>query len=158
MASTSLGDSRLSSPSEIIKSMAELLREAGNSRALGATTFVTERENLHSSPAIRIAGRAAMELAEVGPDDIDHVDLYSCFPSAVQIGATELGLSQDRQLTVTGGLTFAGGPLNNYVTHGIATMVAQQRRLDINPMTGVEIHKLIDDLYATPPEETTSAP
>ena len=33
------------SPSEIIKSMAELLREAGNSRALGATTFVTEREN-----------------------------------------------------------------------------------------------------------------
>ena len=46
----------------------------------------------------------------------------SCFPSAVQIAATELGLGVDRQLTQTGGLTFAGGPLNNYVTHSIATM------------------------------------
>jgi len=28
----------------------------------------------------------------------------------------------NRPLTVTGGLTFAGGPWNNYVTHSIATM------------------------------------
>ena len=87
------------------------------------TPAVTERENLHSSPAIRVAGARCMKLADAGPDDIAHVDLYSCFPSAVQIGASELGLSLDRQLTVTGGLTFAGGPLNNYVTHSIATMV-----------------------------------
>jgi acetyl-CoA C-acetyltransferase len=53
---------------------------------------------------------------------VDHVDLYSCFPSAVQIAATEMGLDLDKQLTQTGGLTFAGGPLNNYVTHSIATM------------------------------------
>ena len=51
-----------------------------------------------------------------------HVDLYSCFPSAVQIGARELGLGLDRQLTVTGGMSFAGGPWNNYVMHSIATM------------------------------------
>jgi acetyl-CoA C-acetyltransferase len=91
------------------------------------TTAITERANLHSSPAIRVAGRQCLELAGIGPDDIDHVDLYSCFPSAVQIGAKELGLSLDRQLTVTGGLTFAGGPLNNYVTHSIATMVDVMR-------------------------------
>ena len=39
--------------------------------------------------------------------------------------ANELGLALDdpqRPLTVTGGLTFAGGPWNNYVTHSIATM------------------------------------
>ena len=63
-----------------------------------------------------------MALAGVTPDDIDHIDLYSCFPSAVQIAATEMELGLDRQLTQTGGLTFAGGPLNNYVTHSIATM------------------------------------
>jgi acetyl-CoA C-acetyltransferase len=45
----------------------------------------------------------------------------------VQIGATELGLGLDRQLTVTGGLTFAGGPWNNYVTHSIATMAGVLR-------------------------------
>jgi acetyl-CoA C-acetyltransferase len=84
--------------------------------------FVSNRQDLHSSPAIRVAGRTALELAGIGVDDVRHVDLYSCFPSAVQIGAAELGLSLDRQLTVTGGLSFAGGPWNDYVTHSIATM------------------------------------
>src|SRR5690606_28551770 len=61
-------------------------------------------------------------LAGVGVDDLAHIDLYSCFPSAVEIAAHELGLALDRQLTVTGGLSFAGGPWNNYVMHSIATM------------------------------------
>jgi acetyl-CoA C-acetyltransferase len=88
--------------------------------------FVSERADLHSSPAIRLAGGAALELAGIGIDDVAHVDLYSCFPSAVQIGAAELGLGldePDRPLTVTGGLSFAGGPGNNYATHSIAAMV-----------------------------------
>jgi acetyl-CoA C-acetyltransferase len=88
--------------------------------------FVSERADLHSSPAIRIAGRVALELAGTGVDDIAHVDLYSCFPSAVQLGAAELGLEldePDRPLTVTGGLSFAGGPGNDYVMHSIAAMV-----------------------------------
>jgi acetyl-CoA C-acetyltransferase len=84
--------------------------------------FVSERANLYSSPAIRTAGRRALELAGVAVADVAHVDLYSCFPSAVQIAAAELGLDLDRQLTVTGGMSFAGGPWNNYVTHSIATM------------------------------------
>jgi len=81
--------------------------------------FVSERDNLHSSPAIRIAGRRVLELAEVDVSDLDYVDLYSCFPSSVQVAANELGLSQERPLSVTGGLTFGGGPLNNYVMHAI---------------------------------------
>jgi acetyl-CoA C-acetyltransferase len=47
------------------------------------------------------------------------------------VAAAELGLSLDdpqRPLTVTGGLTFAGGPWNNYVMHSIATMVDLLRR------------------------------
>jgi len=87
------------------------------------TYAVSERRDLHSSPAITEAGRRLYELAGVGPDDLAHIDLYSCFPSAVQVGAQSLGLGEDRQLTQTGGLTFAGGPLNNYVTHSIATMI-----------------------------------
>lgn len=86
------------------------------------TEFVSNRGDLHSSPAIRVAGLRAMNLAGVDTDDIAHVDIYSCFPSAVQISATELGFGLDRSLTETGGLTFAGGPLNNYTTHAIATM------------------------------------
>lgn len=89
------------------------------------TSAIAERDELHRSPAIRIAGRRALELAGLGIDEVDHVDLYSCFPSAVQVAAAELGLPVDdpaRALTVTGGLTFAGGPWSNYVMHSIATM------------------------------------
>ena len=95
------------------------------------TYLVGEREELDHSPAIRIAGRRVLELAGIGIDDLQHVDLYSCFPSAVQVAARELGLSAGdagRPLTVTGGLTFAGGPWNNYVMHSIATMAELLRR------------------------------
>ena len=91
------------------------------------TEHVSTRADLRSSPAIRVAGRRVLDLAGVGVDDIAHVDLYSCFPSAVQVAAAELGLGIDRDLTVTGGLSFAGGPWNNYVTHSIATMLGVLR-------------------------------
>jgi acetyl-CoA C-acetyltransferase len=93
--------------------------------------FLSHRDNLRSSPAIRLAGASALRLAGLGIDDVAHVDLYSCFPCAVQIAANEFGLSitdPDRPLTVTGGLGFAGGPGNNYVSHSIATMAARLRR------------------------------
>ena len=89
--------------------------------------FVSHRADLRSSPAIAAAGRSALALAGIGVDDVAHVDLYSCFPSAVQIAADALGLGGDRALTVTGGLSFAGGPWNNYVTHAIATMAGVLR-------------------------------
>jgi len=38
-----------------------------------------------------------------------------------------LGFPLDRPLTVTGGLTFGGGPLNNYVMHSISRMVTLLR-------------------------------
>ena len=88
--------------------------------------FVSDRIDLCSSPSIAANGRAGLALAGIGIDDVAHVDLYSCFPSAVQMGAAALGLATDdpaRPLTVTGGLTFGGGPLNDYVTHSIASMV-----------------------------------
>jgi len=87
------------------------------------TYYVSNRDNLHSSPAIRHAGKKCLELAGVSSEELAHVDLYSCFPVAVQVAAKELGLSHRTPLTVTGGLTFAGGPLNNYVMHSIATSV-----------------------------------
>lgn len=84
--------------------------------------FVSSRADLCSSPAIRFCGRDLLKAAGRGIDEVAHIDLYSCFPSAVQIAAAELGLRLDRQLTVTGGMSFAGGPWNNYAMHGIATM------------------------------------
>jgi acetyl-CoA C-acetyltransferase len=92
--------------------------------------FISHRPELHRSPAIRLAGQAALELAGVGADDLGPIDLYSCFPCVVQMAAGELGLPVDdpaRPLTMTGGLTFGGGPGNNYASHGIAQVVGALR-------------------------------
>ena len=91
--------------------------------------FFTERWSLAASPAIAAAGRAALGHTGIGIDDVAHLDLYSCFPSAVQIGRSALGVAagDTRPLTVTGGLGFAGGPLNNYVTHSIGRMAETLR-------------------------------
>jgi acetyl-CoA C-acetyltransferase len=116
---------------------------------------VSHRADLRSSPAIRLAGRALFELAGVGVDDVAHVDLYSCFPSAVQVGAAELGLGLDRDLTVTGGLSFAGGPWNNYVSHSVATMVrvlrADPGTIGLVTANGGYITKHALTLYSTEP-------
>jgi acetyl-CoA C-acetyltransferase len=89
--------------------------------------YISNRWSFAETPAIELGGRMALELAGLGIDDIDIVDLYSCFSSAVQLGAQSLGLSIDRQLTRTGGLSFAGGPWNNYVMHAIATVMNDLR-------------------------------
>jgi acetyl-CoA C-acetyltransferase len=92
--------------------------------------FVSERADLAASPAIRAIGESVLARAEITIDEVRHIDLYSCFPAAVQIAAAELGLpvdDPDRPLTVTGGLTFNGGPGNNYGGHGVASMVALLR-------------------------------
>ena len=119
------------------------------------TYAVSHRDNLHSSPAIRIAGGRCLELAELDIGDIDHVDLYSCFPSAVQVAAAELGLDEQRPLTVTGGLTFGGGPLNNYVMHAIARMadVLRERPGEMGLVTsnGGFITKHAFGVYSTTP-------
>ena len=87
--------------------------------------YVSERAELQASPAIRAASRQALAMAGRTLDDIEVFDLYSCFASAVQIGALEIGLAEDdaRGLTITGGLPFFGGPGNNYVTHSISEML-----------------------------------
>ncbi|WP_445152106.1 acetyl-CoA acetyltransferase [Baekduia sp. Peel2402] len=92
--------------------------------------FMSERRALDRSPAIRACGEALFEHTAITAADLGPVDLYSCFPAAVQLAATELGLPLDdpgRPLTCTGGLTFFGGPGNNYATHGIVAVARQLR-------------------------------
>lgn len=122
------------------------------------TYAIGERAEFHTSPAIRIGGRRALELAGISVDDVALVDVYSCFPSAVQVAANELGLplgDPDRPLTVTGGLTFAGGPWNNYVTHSIATMaerlVAAPGQLGLITANGGYLTKHSFGVYGTEP-------
>ncbi|MEH6568506.1 MAG: acetyl-CoA acetyltransferase [Halioglobus sp.] len=90
---------------------------------------VSERVDYFSSPAVRCMGKKAYAMAGKTVEDMDYFDIYSCFPSAVQIACDELGIAHDdpRGLTLTGGLPYFGGPGNNYVMHSIAHMMDKLR-------------------------------
>ena len=88
---------------------------------------VSERAHLHRAPAVTVGAGHIADRTGVDPADATFVDLYSCFPVAVRIQASELGIPAGRDLTVTGGMTFAGGPLNNYTFQALAAMVPRLR-------------------------------
>lgn len=84
-----------------------------------------DRVNYWSSPAIALCAEKAFAMAGKTPADMAMFDIYSCFPSAVQIACAEIGIetSDRRPLTVTGGLPYFGGPGNNYSMHAIVSMM-----------------------------------
>jgi acetyl-CoA C-acetyltransferase len=91
---------------------------------------VSQRPRLYDSPAITEAARLALKQSGLSLSDIDIFDLYSCFPSAVEISRQAIGIPEDdpRDLTVTGGLASFGGPGNNYTMHAITSVVDRIRR------------------------------
>ncbi|MHB1138359.1 MAG: acetyl-CoA acetyltransferase [Microthrixaceae bacterium] len=121
----------------------------------GKDRAMAERASFAASPAIGIAGNLALELAGVGIDDVAHLDLYSCYPSAVQLALGELSIPWDRQHTVYGGLGFAGGPWNNPVGHAIASMVGVLREdpgtLGLVTANGGHVDKHAFGVYSTRP-------
>ena len=55
-------------------------------------------------------------------DELDLVELYSCFPVMPKLARRTIDWPVDRQMTVFGGLTLGGGPVGNYMSHAIASM------------------------------------
>ena len=102
-------------------------------------------------PGLDMAGKTLADVAAF--------DLYSCFPSAVEVAMKEIGLSEDdpRPISVTGGLPFFGGPGNNYVTHSIAEMMNVVRRkpgsFGMVTANGMYLTKHSAGLYSTAPTE-----
>lgn len=58
------------------------------------------------------------------------LELYSCFPVVPKMARRTLALPTDAVITVAGGLSFFGAPLNNYMTHAVAAMVRGLRERD----------------------------
>jgi acetyl-CoA C-acetyltransferase len=84
------------------------------------------RRQLHRWPAMAVLGAAAEKRIGAPLGSIEDVEVYSCFPAAVRVQQRELGLPAAGTPTITGGMTFAGGPLNNFVLQATAAM---RRRL-----------------------------
>ena len=90
------------------------------------TATLIGRYEVASAPGLAAAGRVLQSL--IGDlSDVEHLDLYSCFPSVVALTAEVLGIDTDRALTVTGGLAFAGAPLNFAAGESLIGMVSRLR-------------------------------
>jgi acetyl-CoA C-acetyltransferase len=92
------------------------------------STDVFQRVAFDRSPALESVLRATLVVAEIGVDEIDDIDAYSCFPIVPKVAALALGKEKgETKLTVTGGLNAFGGPANNYSTHAIIAMARRIR-------------------------------
>lgn len=131
---------------------------------LNDTWYISERPTLHESPAIRLAWQSLSQSTGININSVTDFDIYSCFPSAVQVACNEIGLSvQDpRGVTVTGGLPYLGGPGNNYSLHGIAEMVSRLRKrgkgYGLVTANGLYLTKHSLGLYSTEPAEENWQP
>jgi acetyl-CoA C-acetyltransferase len=121
--------------------------------------YFSERLNYYSSPALAMVGRRALEMAGLSIDEIDWFDLYSCFPSAVEIARDMLGIAEDdpRPITMTGGLPYFGGPGNNYSLHAVCATVERlrkdpQRKALVSAM-GWYVTKHAQGIYSGAPPE-----
>ncbi len=130
-----------------------------HSGADASVPLMSQQGDLSISPAMESAFPKALELAEVTAEELGPIDIYSCFPVAVSLGIDALG-SPDRPLssyTLTGGLTFFGGPGNSYSTHGMVALVEALRKDGSKPgmisANGGVINKESVGIYAAQPVE-----
>ena len=89
------------------------------------------RDHYAHNRALEAAVQITQALTRTRVDDYDAIELYSCFPVMPKLTARVLGLATGTPdampVSVTGGLSFAGGPGSNYLTHSLAQMVLRLR-------------------------------
>jgi acetyl-CoA C-acetyltransferase len=122
---------------------------------------IAERPSMSASVAMAVTSQAALRAAGVDIGEPRLLDLYSCFPSSVNLGCDALGLdtTDPRGLTVTGGLPYAGGAASAYLMHAIATTVGALRAQGgVGLITGVgmNLQKHSAAIYSTRPGWTAT--
>lgn len=88
---------------------------------------ILQRDRYHGSVSMEVSIKRTLELNAMCADDFDCVELYSCFPCVPKMARRILGWPVDRPATMFGGLTFGGGPIANYMSHAIVSMVQRLR-------------------------------
>ena len=100
---------------------------------------VIQRPDITNPVGLQLAAKFLLETAAKNKVIPTLYELYSCFPVAVQLFAESLNVPENIDKTITGGMPFAGGPLNNYMLHATAQMLMRIRKHtnEIGLITGV---------------------
>lgn len=120
----------------LVTSLAEARRQGvpeerlvfvGHGAAAREGEDILKRDSYAASPSLAVSIEHCLATNGVGAADLDHVELYSCFPCVPKLARRVLGWPLEKPITVFGGLTFGGGPIGNYMSHAIACMVERLR-------------------------------
>ncbi|MGN6689970.1 MAG: acetyl-CoA acetyltransferase, partial [Sphingopyxis sp.] len=84
---------------------------------------ILHRDRYDGSVSMETSITRTLSLNAMTVEDFDCVELYSCFPCVPKMARRILGWPSDRPATVFGGLTFGGGPIANYMSHAVVSMV-----------------------------------
>ncbi|AMY22539.1 hypothetical protein [Rhodococcoides fascians] len=88
---------------------------------------ILDRSDFGRSPAMEDAMDRALRAAEIGVEQLDVVDVYSCFPIVPTLATRHLGTPKSLVPTVTGGHSSFGGPLSSHSLHSITASVREIR-------------------------------
>src|ERR1700722_8461398 len=99
----------------------------GRGAAAHEPVDILARAGFAESPSMAVSLRQALALNELSTADLDHVELYSCFPCVPKMARRVIGWPLHQPATVFGGLTFGGGPVGNYMSHAVVSMVMALR-------------------------------
>ena len=89
---------------------------------------ILRRDRYDRSVSMDTAIRRTLALNAMQGSDFDLVELYSCFPCVPKMARRVLGWPLDKPASVFGGLTFGGGPVANYMSHAVVSMVHRLRQ------------------------------
>lgn len=99
----------------------------GRGAAAHEPVDVLARAGFVESPSMAVSLRQALALNDLSTADLDLVELYSCFPCVPKMARRVIGWPLHQPATVFGGLTFGGGPVGNYMSHAVVSMVLALR-------------------------------
>lgn len=120
----------------IVASLAEARRRGipeqqlvyiGNGARAAESTDPLARDRYDWSSSLEVSLEKALAFNAVRADELDHVELYSCFPCIPKLARRVLDWPEQRPVSVFGGMTFGGGPVANYMSHGLVEMVSRLR-------------------------------
>lgn len=100
----------------------------GQGAAAHETHAILKRDRYDRSAGMTVTLQKTLERNGLTSADLDHVELYSCFPCIPKMARRVLDWPLDRPITAFGGLTFGGGPIGNYMSHAIGSMVDTLRQ------------------------------
>jgi acetyl-CoA C-acetyltransferase len=99
----------------------------GHGAAAHEASDFLARDRYDHSVSLETSLTQALAQNELAPADLDYAELYSCFPCIPKMARRVLGWPLEKPATLFGGLTFGGGPIGNYMSHAVASLVLALR-------------------------------